>query len=181
MQRAIKLLVYTVLTAVFLTSCGNGTSLQSYFVDHQEAKNFMTQDLPLSMVEIDKSKFTEAQTEAYNSVNRLNFLGYKASETDAETFKKEVEQVKTILSDSKYNDLMEFSDKGNKIYVKYIGTDEEADEVVIFGSAKDMGFGIVRILGDDMNPEKMVTLMEALQHANVEEGQIEDILNFFKE
>ena len=169
MQRTIKFLVYTVLTAVILTSCGNTTSLQSYFVDHQEAKNFMTQDIPLSMVEIDKSEFTQAQTEAYNSVKRLNFLGYKASETDSETFKKEVEQIKTILSDSKYNDLMEFSDKGNKIYVKYIGTDEDADEVVIFGSAKDRGFGIVRILGDDMNPEKMVTLINVLQHANVED------------
>ena len=168
MQRTIKFLVYTVLTAVILTSCGNTTSLQSYFVDHQEAKNFMTQDIPLSMVEIDKSEFTQAQTEAYNSVKRLNFLGYKASETDSETFKKEVEQIKTILSDSKYNDLMEFSDKGNKIYVKYIGTDEDADEVVIFGSAKDRGFGIVRILGDDMNPEKMVTLINVLQHANLE-------------
>jgi hypothetical protein len=180
MQRTIKFLVYTVLTAVILTSCGNTTSLQSYFVDHQEAKNFMTQDIPLSMVEIDKSEFTQAQTEAYNSVKRLNFLGYKASETDSETFKKEVEQIKTILSDSKYNDLMEFSDKGNKIYVKYIGTDEDADEVVIFGSAKDRGFGIVRILGDDMNPEKMVTLINVLQHANVEEGQIEEVLKFFK-
>jgi hypothetical protein len=88
--------------------------------------------------------------------------------------------VKTILSDSKYNDLMEFSDKGNKIYVKYIGTDEEADEVIVFGSAKDMGFGIVRILGDDMNPDKMVTLISALQNANIEEGQIENIMNFFK-
>ena len=180
MQRTIKYLIYTVFTAVILTSCGNNTSLQSYYVDHQEAKNFMTQDLPLSMIDIDKSKFSEAQTEAYNSVNKLNFLGYKASETDAETFKTEVAKVKSILSDRKYNDLMEFSDKGNKIYVKYIGTDDEADEVVIFGSAKDMGFGIVRILGDDMNPEKMVTLINALQNANVEEGQIEDIMNFFK-
>jgi hypothetical protein len=171
---------FSISISVTFVSCGNTTSLQSYFVDHQEAKNFMTQDIPLSMVEIDKSEFTQAQTEAYNSVKRLNFLGYKASETDSETFKKEVEQIKTILSDSKYNDLMEFSDKGNKIYVKYIGTDEDADEVVIFGSAKDRGFGIVRILGDDMNPEKMVTLINVLQHANVEEGQIEEVLKFFK-
>ncbi len=180
MQRTIKYLVYTLFTAVVLTSCGNNASLQSYYVDNQEAKNFISQDLPLSMIEIDKSEFTEAQKEAYESVNKLNFLGYKANETNTETYKAEIAKVKTILSDSKYNDLMEFSDKGNKISVKYIGDDESADEVVVFGSAKDMGFGIVRILGDDMNPEKMVTLINALQKANVEEGQIEDIMNFFK-
>ena len=43
-----------------------------------------------------------------------------------------------------------------------------------------MGFGIVRILGDDMNPEKMVTLISAMQDANIGEGQIENIMNFFK-
>lgn len=180
MQRTIKFLIYTLFTAVFLTSCGNGVSLQTYYVDNQESKNFISQDLPLSMLKIDKSNFTEAQEEAYNSVSKLNFLGYKANETDTETYKAEIAKVKTILSDSKYNDLMEFSDKGNKISVKYIGDDDEADEVVVFGSAKDMGFGIVRILGNDMNPEKMVTLINALQNANVEEGQIEDIMNFFK-
>jgi len=180
MQRASKYLVYALLTAVIFTSCGDSVSLQRYYVDNQESKNFISQDIPLSLMEIDKSKFTEAQEEAYNSVDKLNFLGYKFNETDTETYKAELAKVKTILSDSKYNDLMEFSDKGNKIYVKYIGTDEEADEVIVFGSAKDMGFGIVRILGDDMSPDKMVTLISALQNANIEEGQIENIMNFFK-
>ena len=59
------------------TSCGNGASLQRYYVDHQETKDFMSQDFPLSMIEIDKSSFTEQQKEAYNSVNKLNFIGYK--------------------------------------------------------------------------------------------------------
>ncbi|WP_298500203.1 DUF4252 domain-containing protein [uncultured Algibacter sp.] len=180
MQRTIKFLAFTLFTAVIFTSCGNDVSLQRYYVDNQETKNFISQDLPLSLIEIDKSKFTEAQTEAYESVSKLNFLGFKANDTNTEAYNAEIKKVKTILSDSKYNDLMDFSDKGNKISVKYIGTEEEADEVVIFGSAKDMGFGIVRILGDDMNPEKMVTLISAMQNANIEEGQIENIMNFFK-
>lgn len=180
MKRAIKYLVYTIFTAACLTSCADGSSLQHYYVDHQETKNFITQDLPISMIEIDKSNFTEAQNEAYNSVKKLNFLGYKASESDFKTYQAEITKVKTILSDAKYNDLMEFNDKGNKILVKYIGDDETADEVVVFGSAKEMGFGIVRILGKNMNPEKMVTLITSLQSANVEETQIQDIMNFFK-
>ncbi|MFV9550349.1 DUF4252 domain-containing protein [Algibacter sp. PT7-4] len=180
MQRTIKFLAFAFFTTVILASCGNNASLQHYYVDNQESKNFISQDLPLSMVEIDKSNFTDEQNEAYNSVNKLNFLGYKANKNDIEAYNTEIAKVKTILSDSKYNDLMEFSDKGNKIYVKYIGNDDEADEVVVFGSAKEMGFGIVRILGDDMNPEKMVTLINAMQKANIEEDQIENIMNFFK-
>jgi len=163
-----------------MVSCNDGKSLQTYFVENQETSNFISQDIPISMVKIDDSKFTDEQKEAYNSVKRLNFLGYRVDGTEAETFKAELAKVKTILNDEKYNDLMEFSDKGNKIIVKYIGTDDDADEVVVFGSAKEYGFGIVRVLGDDMNPDKMVTLVSAMQSANVDENQIQDFMNFFK-
>lgn len=180
MQRTIKSIVLTLFAAVFLTGCKDGTSLQTYFVDNQETGNFISQDIPISMIDIDKSEFTEEQLEAYNSVKRLNFLGYKADENNAEILNAELNKIKTILSDSKYNDLIEFSDKGSKISVKYIGDDDEADEVVIFGSSKELGFGIVRVLGDDMSPDKMATLVTALQSADIDENQVQDIMNFFK-
>lgn len=180
MQRTINYILLALITTASLVSCSNGASLQRYFVDNQETKNFISQDIPLSMITIDKTEFTEEQNEAYNSVSKLNFLGYKADENNVENLKAEIETVKAILSDTKYKDLMEFNDRGSKIVVKYIGTDEEADEVVVFGSSKELGFGVVRVLGNDMNPEKMVTLMNAMQKADVDENQIQDIMNFFK-
>ena len=180
MQRTINHILLTFIAAAFLIGCSNGVSLQRYFVDNQETKNFISQDVPLSMITIDKSEFTEEQKEAYNSVSKLNFLGYKVDENNADALKAEIKTVKTILSDAKYKDLMEFNDKGNKIVVKYIGTDDEADAVVVFGSSKELGFGVVRVLGNNMNPEKMVTLMNAMQKANVDENQLQDIMNFFK-
>jgi len=180
MQRTIKYIVLTLFLAVTLVSCNDGVSLQRYYVDNQEEVSFITQDIPISMVKIDKTNFTEEQTEAFNSVSKLNFLGYKTDDTNTETFKAELAKVKTILSDEKYQDLIEFSDRGNKIIVKYIGTDEEADEVIVFGTAKELGFGIVRILGDDMSPDKMVTLVSAMQNAKVDESEIQSFMNFFK-
>lgn len=180
MKRTIKYFVYSICTAILLISCGNGESLQAYYVDHQETKGFISQDFPLSMIEVDKSGFTEKQKEAYTSVDKLNFIGYKVNDNNLETFNTELAKVKSILSNEKYNDLMEFSDRGNKISVKYLGTDDEADEVILFGSSPEMGFGIVRILGDDMSPDKIVTLIEAMQNADIDESQIDDIMNFFK-
>lgn len=180
MQRTIKHIIYTLFTAVLLTSYGDGVSLQRYYVDNQENKNFFTQDLPVSIVEIDKTNFSEEEHEAFNSVEKLNFLGYKANQSDIETYKAELAKVKSILGDDKYEDLLEFSDQGRRIVVKYIGTDETADEVVILGSAQDMGFAIVRILGDNMDPEKMGVLVHSLQNANLNGGQVENIMNFFK-
>ncbi|TNJ43454.1 DUF4252 domain-containing protein [Tamlana fucoidanivorans] len=179
MKRTIKHFL-SLFTAVILVNCGNSGSLQGYYVEHQETKNFISQDFPLSMIEIDKSQFSEEQKEAYASVDKLNFLGYKASDDNVEQFNAELAEVNRILSDSKYQELMELRDKGNKISVKYIGTDDEADEIVLFGSSKDMGFGIVRVLGDNMSPDKMVTLIHALQKANIQEKQLDDIMNFFK-
>lgn len=180
MKRTINHIICVLLATVVLVSCSSSASLQSYFVDNQETANFISQDIPLSMVKIDQTDFTESQQEAYNSVSKLNFLGYKADENNPDALKEEIRTVKAILSDKKYKDLMEFSDKGNKVLVKYIGDDDEADEVVIFGSSKKLGFGIVRILGSDMNPDKMVTLVNAMQKADVDENQLQDIMNFFK-
>jgi len=180
MKNTFNIILLSLFTMFVTVSCHDKASLQRYFVDNQETKNFLTQDIPISMLKIDESNFTKEQKEAYNSVSRLNFLGYKANETNTEILKAELTKVKSILSADKYNDLVEFSDKGNKIIVKYIGNDEEADEVIIFGSSKELGFGIVRVLGNDMSPDKMVTLVSVLKGANVDEGQLQDIMSFFK-
>ncbi|SEQ51846.1 protein of unknown function [Hyunsoonleella jejuensis] len=180
MKRTFKIICLLTILSTVLVSCNNEQSLQRYFVDHQEQPNFISQDLPISMVKIDKTNFTEAQNEAFESVRRLNFLGFNVNDTNKDVYATELDNVKSILKQQKYEDLMEFSDKGRKILVKYIGDDNEADEVVVFGSAEDMGFAVVRILGSDMSPEKMMTLAEALNSANVDESQIQDMLNFFK-
>ncbi|GAA3583931.1 DUF4252 domain-containing protein [Snuella lapsa] len=180
MQLTIKNIAFVLIITLVVISCNEGTSLQRYFVDHQETSNFISVDLPLSMVDIDKSQFTEDQKVAYNSVKRLNFLGYKVKETDMETYNTELNKVKTILKHKKYNDLIEFSDKGTKVVVKYIGTDERADEVVLFGSSKTIGFGIIRILGDDIDPQKMATLVGTMKNADFDEAQLQGVMDFFK-
>ncbi len=180
MKRTVKIFYLIITLSVVLVGCKSEPSLQRYFVDHQEQPNFISQDLPVSMVKIDKTNFTEEQNEAFESVRRLNFLGFNINDTNKDVYTAELDKVKLILKQEKYQDLMEFSDKGRKILVKYIGDDEEADEVVLFGSAEDMGFAVVRILGSDMSPEKMVTLGEALKTSNVDETQMQEMLNFFK-
>ncbi|MBU2950036.1 DUF4252 domain-containing protein [Tamlana agarivorans] len=162
------------------TSCSDKTSLQHYFVAHQETKDFISQDFPLSMIEVDKSEFTEKQLEAYHSVDKLNFIGFKLNENNLDTFNTEIAKVKSILKDEKYNDLMTFNIKGDRISVKYLGTDDVADELIIFGSSQEKGFGIVRVLGSDMNPEKLVTLIEAMQKSDFDKAKVEEIMNFFK-
>lgn len=182
MQRTIQYIILTILLSLGLASCNNDPSLQRYFVDNQESTNFISQDIPLSILAVDQSKFSEDQKEAYNSVKRLNFLGYKTTKGDSQAYNRELAKVKTILKGKKYSDLLEFSDKGTKVWVKYVGEedDDETDEVVVFGSSDSLGFAVVRLLGDDMSPEKMTTLASALQTSNLDSSSVQDIMAFFK-
>lgn len=179
MQRTVKNSILLLFTVTLLASCNNGESLQKYFVDNQESGNFISIDLPISIVKVDESKLTDVQKEAYSSVKKLNFLGFKKDSTNVETFNAELLKVKAILKSKQYNDLMEFNDKKAKVVVKYIGNDDYADEFVVFASSKDMGFGIVRILGNHMSPEKMVTLADAMKNSDIDEAQLGGIMNFF--
>lgn len=181
MQIAIKYILLTLITALLLVSCNNGVSLQRYYVDNQESTNFTSVDLPVSIIKLDETKLTEEQKEAYSSVKRLNLLAYKYDDSNLAEFNTELEKVKTILKNKKYSDLIEFNDKSAKIIVKYLGDGDESDEFIVFASSKEMGFGIVRILGDNMSPEKMMTLADAMKNSNFDESQLDGIMGFFKE
>jgi len=70
--------------------------LQSYFVDNQETNNFTTIDLPTSVVSFDESKLTEEQKQAYKSVKRLNFLGYRMKEGNEVEYKGKIASMGTL-------------------------------------------------------------------------------------
>lgn len=180
MKRTINHIIVTLFATVFLVGCNDNQTLQKYFVDNQEDVNFISVDLPISILNLDESKLTNDQLEAYESVKSLNFLGYKKNETDVATFNSELTKVKSILNNEKYNDLIEFRDKGTNILIKYLGKDDQADEFIVFGSSNEMGFGIVRVLGNNMKPDKMVTLVNEMKNSNVDESQLKSIMGFFK-
>ncbi|EGV44030.1 DUF4252 domain-containing protein [Bizionia argentinensis JUB59] len=181
MKTAIKYTIFSLLAAISLASCNSGETLQTYFVDRQETIDFMSADIPTSIVIMDETTLTKEQKAAYKSVQRLNFLGYKTTESNLATYTTELAKVQTILSDVKYTELMEFNDSGNKIVIKYLGDDDSAEEIIVFASSKETGFGIVRVLGDSMRPEEMATLVSAIQNTNFEDSsQLKGIIDFFK-
>ena len=162
-------------------SCNQGPTLQSYYVDNQETSNFTSIDLPTSVVSFDESQLTNDQKEAYNSVKRLSFLGYKLEEGNEVEFKAELAKVKTILKNGKYKELMRVgNNKDGKLIIKYLGSETKIDELIVFGNSNNQGFGIVRVLGKNMQPDKMMSLVEAMNKADIDENQLKGITEFFK-
>ncbi len=170
----------TILVAT-LFSCDQNPSLQTYFVDNQEKLNFLSVDVPVSMLKIDETKLTDDQREAYRSVQKLNMLAYKKDSINTNDFKAELAKVKIILDDKKYGELMRGGNsQDGKFIVKYLGEDDDIDEFILFGSSNDMGFAVVRILGDDMDPSKLAQLSSVLQQSDFDDSQLNQVMDFFK-
>lgn len=180
-MKSIKNLYIVVLLATLLVSCSQKETLQGYFVNHQDSPNFMSIDIPTGVLGIDKTKLTEEQKLAYESINKLNMLGYSLKDGNETEFQKELSTVRTILKDDKYQDLIRGGNNSDgKVVVKYIGTDSSIDELIVLGSMNDKGFAVVRVLGDDMQPAKILKLSEAIKDINVAEQDISSFVEFFK-
>lgn len=179
MHQSIKLVVILFLVTAF-TSCNQGESLQGYYVANQETPNFVSLDIPTSFVQIDKVDLSEDQLEAYNSIDKLNMLGYSKTEDEA-TYKTELAKVQSILKNEKYEELMRGGNaKDGKFIVKMIGDGDTIDELIVFGSANERGFAIVRVLGDNMDPSKIIKLGDVIDKMKTDQSGVEDIMKFFE-
>lgn len=181
MDSLTKYIVAMVILVATIFSCDQNPSLQTYFVDNQEKPNFLSVDLPLNMLNIDQSKLTQDQKDAYNSVQKLNMLAYKKDSLNQADYQTELSKVKTILENEKYVELMRGGNSTDgKFIIKYVGEDDDIDEFILFGTTNNMGFAVVRILGDDMEPNKLMTLSSVFEQGNIDNSQVQEMVDFFK-
>lgn len=162
-------------------SCSQGPSLQTYYVDNQEKPGFLSVDIPSSFLKIDKATLSSEQLEAYQSINKLNMLGYKVDANNIAVYNSELTKVKTILDDDQYEELIRGGNtQDGKFVVKYTGDIENIDEFIIFGNAADKGFAIIRVLGKDMNANKIMTLSQVFDNSNVDDDSVKQFMEFFE-
>lgn len=177
----IKNLAGMMLLVVTLHSCNQGASLQRYYVDNQEQPNFLSIDVPVSMLNLDIAQLSQEQKDAYKSIQKLNMLAYKVKPGQKVEYETELAKVKTILNDSKYQELMRGGDSEvGQFSIRILGDEDDVEEFILFGNSDDKGFAVVRILGKDMNPNQIMTLFSALDKANIDDAQISQFTEFFK-
>ena len=161
----IRLSCYLILL-IALSACSSTQSLQEYYVDNSENPNFLSVDLPASLLNMDKVDLTENQRIALESLKKLNVLAFKKTEKNTADFQTEKSNVKAILKNDKFTELMKMNTSYGKATIKYLGDDDAIDEVIIYGDNDEKGFLLVRVLGDDMNPAKMIQFLRALEKSD---------------
>ena len=153
-----------VFTALFLISCDNYPSLQQYYVNSKENNEFIAVDIPSSILQLKDTEINKEQQQILNTIKKVNFLALQLKPGENEAFyNAEKAKVKEILKNPKFKQLARMNMGTGNFSVNYLGEDDAIDEVILFGSDKEKGFALVRVLGDDMKPEDIMKLVGELK------------------
>lgn len=175
MKKSILFLIFT-----FLISCQSEPSLQKYFVENSENKDFISVDISPNILKVKPEKLTIEQSKAIESFEKMNILAFKKNDTNESLYETEKTKVSEILKDKKYQELMKFGSGKEGVAVYFIGTDEKVEEFVLYGKQATNGFALVRILGDDMNPSDLFSIISLLKESNIDMEQLKPLQNLIK-
>lgn len=176
MKKGYQILAIAVLALA--SACSSTQSLQEYYVDSSQNPNFLSFDIPASVLNLEKVDLPQTQQTAIESLRKLNILAFRKTAENAAEYKIEKTNVKAILKNDKFIELMKMNTPYGKATIKYLGDEDAIDEVIIYGDSDDKGFAVIRILGNDMNPANIMQLMQAIQKSDYKGeglGQLQDL------
>ncbi|MCZ8230502.1 DUF4252 domain-containing protein [Flavobacterium sp.] len=166
--------------SLWLVSCNSEPSLQKYFVENTENKNFIALDVSSSILNLDQAKLSLEQQQALQSFEKMNILAFKRNPNNTAEFETERAKLNEILKNPKYQQLMKFGSGKEGASVSFVGTDEHIEEFVLFANQKETGFAVVRVLGKDMNPTHIMNMMSVLQQSKIDLDQLKPLQELMK-
>ena len=180
MKSSIKSFGIALLLVATFVGCNQGESLQTYFVDNQETPGFFSVDIPVSFINLEDEELTDEQKEAYESIDKLNMLAFHLDDNNEEMYKAEFQKVQALVKDERYQELFRAgNNKDGKIVIKYIGSDTTIDELILIGNMNAAGFAVVRVLGNGMEPAKIMKLGSVIQNLQTDENDVRGFMKFF--
>ncbi|WP_035667597.1 DUF4252 domain-containing protein [Flavobacterium sp. 83] len=166
--------------SLFLFSCNQEPTLQKYFVENTDNKNFIALDVSSDILNMDQTQLSSEQKTALQSFDKMNVLAFKLNGKNKVQFEVERAKVNLILKDKKYQQLMKFGSGKEGASVSYVGSDEHIEEFVFFANKKETGFAVIRVLGKDMNPTNIMTMMQVIQKSNIALEQLKPLQQLIK-
>lgn len=165
---------------ISLSSCSSGPSLQQYYVTNAENPNFLSFDLPASLLNLEKVDMDDEQKEAVSSLKKLNILAFQKKDGNNTEYIVEKAAIKSILKGSDFSELMKMNTEFGRATIKLKGDDDAIDEIVIYGDNDEKGFILIRVLGNNMNPANFVQLIQAIEKSDFEGKGLEQLGNLIK-
>lgn len=154
--------IYILFVAAVFISCDNKQSLQEYYIEKQEDGNFISLDIPASIFSL-KEGVSQESKEILSSLKKVNILAFQINEENKSAYPIENSKIKEIIKGDSFNELIRGTHKNIQFRVKYLGKENAIDEVILYASDKEKGFVVARILGDNMNPEKIMQVVKDIE------------------
>lgn len=178
-MKKLTTLLALVFLVIFASSCKNEKSLQTYLVDTSGKEGFFTGDLPVSSVLSPKADVSDDVKATIKSIKKINVAFLKKTSENNEAYEIEKALLKNIFTDNDdYKTLMAMKAKGMNVKVYYMGEMESIDEVIAFGYSEEVGVGVARLLGENMNPAKIIAMMNSVQ-MDADNNSLENFAKMF--
>jgi hypothetical protein len=168
------------LTSLLLLSCDSKPTIQKYFVVNSENKDFLALDISPTILNLDKTKLSAEQKRALESFDKMNVLVFKLDENNQPQYEVESQKITQILKDETYQQLMKVGSGKDGATISFVGDEDNINEFVVFGKSKDNGFAVVRILGNDMNPNNIMTMLSVLKESKIDTAQLAPLKDLIK-
>ena len=179
MKKITKTLLLLLFLLLVITSCKNEKSLQGYLVECQEKTAFITVDIPTSFLQLKSDDVSDDVKTTLKSIRKVNLvaLPIKGNEVAYEVEKATLKEL--FKDDKEYKSLMSMKAQGMHVSLYYTGDTDSINEVIAFGYGKEAGVGVARLLGDNMNPAKIIEMMNSIKidEDNVNLKQFSSIFN----
>jgi Domain of unknown function (DUF4252) len=174
-------LIKIILTAflLLLFGCNNQPSLQKYFVEKSNDTQFSSFDLSPSLLKSDNKILTQSQTEALKAFKKVNVLIHK-NDKNSTVYEAENKAIKQILAQPEYQALVKIGSKNQAAQLSFVGTDDNIEEFIIYGSQKQNGLALVRISGENMSINHAITLLGMVRQGNFDQEKLKPLLNLFQ-
>lgn len=171
---------FILLISCVLYSCTDNATLQKYFVENSESAGFFTIDIAPSILKTDALTLTSEEIAALEAFKKMNILAFKKDSINAETYKLEINKVNAIFKDEKYESLIKYGSNTNGAALYFVGETDKIDEFVVVANQEEAGFAVVRILGDQMDINHVMTLFQLLQKSNIDMEQLKPLKEFMR-
>lgn len=176
MKKIIILLFATVITY----SCQKDANIEQFMVNRQENSQVTSFDITPEMLQFKEGIISPENKELLQTVRKANIMFYKTDTLNKDTYTKDIQILKNIFKNKKYQEIARFGKGTNAIKIYSVGKDvEHLNEVIIVGNDDTKGWGLARITGKNMNPQQLLTLIDDIDwtQKNLNTSVIE---SFFK-
>lgn len=175
-----KFIAAVTIAIITLVSCNSDPSLQKYFVEHSNDTDFLVLDISPNILNLDKTKLSADQNKALQSFEKVNILAFKATDKNKLQFETEKGKINTLLKNKKYQQLMKVGSGKEGVSISFVGTEDNINEFIVFVNKKENGFAVVRIIGDRMNSNNIMTLLSVVKESNLNLDQLKPLEGYFK-